>query len=164
MTSTPAVTTSKSRFLSNAYCRFLHFAARLDTPFLFAVRVYWGWQFLQDGWGKLHNLQRVSEYFASLGLPFPGVNALVIGAAQLVGGALLIAGLATRLVGLGLSIIMIGAFVTADREALATIFSSDPSKFFNADPFTFLFAALIALVFGAGMASVDYWLAQRRKS
>jgi putative oxidoreductase len=164
MTSTPAETTSKSRFLSNAYCRFLHFAARLDSLFLLVVRVFWGWQFMLTGWGKLHNLAHVTQFFTSLGIPFPGLNAALVSSMEFVGGILLIAGLGTRLVGLVLAFDMAMAYLASDREALASIFSSDPSKFYNADPFTFLFAALIALVFGAGMASVDYWLAQRRKS
>ena len=25
----------------------------LQSPFLLAVRLYWGWQFAQTGWGKL---------------------------------------------------------------------------------------------------------------
>ena len=53
-------------FFSNAYCRFLHMAARLDSPFLLAVRVFWGWQFMITGWGKLHNLAHVTQYFATL--------------------------------------------------------------------------------------------------
>lgn len=137
-------------------------AARLDAPFLLAVRAYWGWQFMQTGWGKLHNLPHVTEFFTSLGIPLPGVNAVLVSLMEFVGGILLIAGLGTRLVGLLLAFDMLVAYVASDRAALASIFS-DPGKFYNADPFTFLFAAVIALVFGAGVWSVDYWLAKRRR-
>jgi putative oxidoreductase len=34
-------------------------------------------------------------------------------------------------------------------------FFSDPGKFYNADPYTFLFAALLILIFGPGKLSVD---------
>ena len=44
--------------------------------------------------------------------------------------------------------------VTADREALFSIFS-DPGKFYAADPYTFLFTALLVVVFGTGKISVD---------
>jgi 2-haloacid dehalogenase len=44
--------------------------------------------------------------------------------------------------------------VTADREALFSIFS-DPGKFYAADPYTFLFTAVLVLVFGTGKISVD---------
>jgi putative oxidoreductase len=49
---------------------------------------------------------------------------------------------------------MLVAYITADREALSSIFSS-PGKFYGADPYTFLFAALLVLIFGAGLFSLD---------
>ena len=70
------------------------------------------------------------------------------------GGILLILGLASRLTGLILTGNMLVAYLTADREALGSIFS-DPGKFYNADPYTFLFASLMVLIFGAGLFSVD---------
>jgi putative oxidoreductase len=79
---------------------------------------------------------------------------------ELVGGILLILGLGSRLIGLLLSINMLVAYWTADREALFSIFS-DPGKFYAADPYTFLFASAMVLVFGAGLFSVDALLANR---
>ena len=73
------------------------------------------------------------------------------------GGALLIIGLGSRVVGLVLSFNMFMAYIAADREALRSIFS-DPGKFYGADPYTFLFAALLVLIFGAGVFSLDYLL------
>ena len=58
---------------------------------------------------------------------------------------------------------MFVAYVTADREALLSVFS-DPGKFYNADPFTFLMASLLVLVFGAGYFSVDRILQAIRNS
>jgi putative oxidoreductase len=49
---------------------------------------------------------------------------------------------------------LITAYVTADREALFSIFS-DPDKFYAAAPYTFLVASLIVLIFGAGKLSLD---------
>ena len=57
---------------------------------------------------------------------------------------------------------MFVAYWTADREALVSIFS-DPSKFYVADPYTFLFASLIVLIFGAGFLSLDHIIAKRLK-
>jgi putative oxidoreductase len=48
----------------------------------------------------------------------------------------------------------------ADREALFSIFS-DPGKFYVADPYTFLFAALLILIFGPGKFSLDTLLLRR---
>jgi putative oxidoreductase len=49
---------------------------------------------------------------------------------------------------------MLVAYITADREALASFFT-DPGKFYAADPYTFLFASILVLIFGAGLFSAD---------
>jgi putative oxidoreductase len=89
--------------------------------------LYWGWQFMQTGWGKFHNLARVAQFFTSLGIPFPHVNAALVASIEFFGGALLIIGLGSRIVGLVLSFNMLMAYITADREALNSIYSS-PGK------------------------------------
>ena len=63
-------------------------------------------------------------------------------------------GLGSRLISLVLSVNMIMAYATADRGALLSVFS-DPGKFYNADPFTFLMASLLVLIFGAGFFAID---------
>ena len=47
----------------------------LQSPFLLLLRIYFFWQLFQTGQGKLTNLGKVSEYFASLGIPLPAVSA-----------------------------------------------------------------------------------------
>ena len=126
---------------------------------LLAIRLYWGFQFAQTGWGKLQHLARVSGFFASLGIPFPHANAVFISGLEFVGGILLILGLGSRLTALLLTGDMVVAYLTADRAALLAIFS-DPSTFFNAAPFTFLFASLLILIFGPGAASIDALIAR----
>lgn len=136
--------------------------SRLQSPFLLAVRMYWGWQFAQTGWGKMHNIAKITAFFTSLNIPFPAFNAHFISGLEFFGGILLILGLGTRLVGFLLAANMFVAYWTADREALGSIFS-DPGKFYVADPFTFLFASLIVLIFGAGLLSLDHLIAKRIK-
>jgi putative oxidoreductase len=135
-------------------------ASSLQSPFLLLVRLYWGWQFVQDGWGKLHNLGKVTEYFASLNLPAPGPTALFVSIIELAGGVLLAVGLFSRLTGLVLSVNMLTAYVTGDREALFSIFSN-PDKFYAAAPYTYLFASLLILIFGPGKFSLDTLLERR---
>ncbi|MGB0035802.1 MAG: DoxX family protein, partial [Candidatus Acidiferrales bacterium] len=72
--------------IKKLYGWFLKASASLQSPFLLAVRLYWGWQFAQNGWAKLHNLENVASYFASLGLPMPGTTAVVISSTELLGG------------------------------------------------------------------------------
>jgi putative oxidoreductase len=135
-------------------------ASKLQPVFLLFVRVYWGVQLAQNGWGKLHNLERVTEFFSSLGLPAPGLTATFVASVECVGGVLLAAGLFSRFIGLVISVDMLMAYIMADREALFSIFK-DPGKFYVADPYTFLFAALIVLIFGPGSIALDTLLLRR---
>lgn len=132
----------------------------LQSPFLLAVRLYWGWQFAQTGWGKLHHLARTTDFFTSLGIPFPAFSAHFVSGLEFVGGLLLIAGLASRLTGFLLAANMFVAYWTADRAALLSVFSN-PGSFYGADPYTFLFASLLVLIFGAGYFSLDAAIAKR---
>lgn len=164
-TSSASLAAPKVSSLSGLYHRFCAAARLLRSPFLLFVRLYWGWQFMQTGWGKLHNLPHVTQFFASLGIPAPGLMAPFISCLEFFGGILLISGLGTRLIGLLLAGNMLVAYITSDLPALKSIFS-DPGKFYIADPFTFLFASLIVFIFGAGLFSLDavidkMWLNRR---
>jgi putative oxidoreductase len=143
--------------LANLYSLLIRVANSLQSPFLLAVRLYWGWQFAQTGWGKLGNIHKVINFFTSLGIPAPALNAWFVSGLELAGGILLILGLGSRLIALPLVIDMIVAYLAADREALGKIFS-DPDKFYAAAPYTFLFASLIILIFGPGKISLDAML------
>jgi len=140
--------------IDRVYAIFLRAANSLQSPFLLAIRLYWGWQFWQTGWGKLSNISRPIEYFTSLGIPAPAFTAHFIGLLEAGGGILLMLGLASRLIALPLVVDMIMAYVIADRDALHAIFSKQ-DDFYKADPFTFLFASLIILIFGPGWFSLD---------
>ena len=146
--------------LARLYIQFAKIVSYLQSPFLLAVRLYWGWQFAQTGWGKLHNISKITGFFASLNIPSPSVSAHFIAGLEFVGGILLILGVGSRLISLLLAANMLVAYWTADREALTSIFS-DPGKFYVAAPYTFLFAALMVLIFGAGLFSLDALLAKR---
>jgi len=141
------------------YTHFARLVSCLQTPFLLLVRLYWGWQLVESGWGKLHHLDKVTDFFTSLNLPLPGPTAHFVAGLEFVGGILLILGLGSRLIGLVLTLNMVAAYWTADRDALFSVFS-DPGKFYAADPYTFLFAAAMILVFGAGLVSADAMLAK----
>jgi len=142
------------------YRRAVKVASSLQSPMLLAVRLYWGFQFAQTGWGKLHNLAKITGFFASLNIPFPAFNAHFVSGLEFVGGILLILGLFSRPTAFLLAGNMFVAYWTADREALSSIFS-DPGKFYVADPYTFLFASLLVLIFGAGFFAVDTLIAKR---
>jgi hypothetical protein len=53
--------------------------AALQSPFLHALRLYFFWQLFLTGKGKLGNIGKVSEFFTSLGIPLPTLNASLSG-------------------------------------------------------------------------------------
>ena len=124
------------------------------NPLLVSDPALLGLAVCSDGWGKLHNLDRVAAFFSSLHLPAPGPTALFVALVEFVGGILFALGLGSRAVSLVLFINMTVAYWTADREAFAGILSA-PDKFYAADPYTFWFAALLILVLGPGFFALD---------
>jgi putative oxidoreductase len=134
----------------------------LHSPLLLAIRLYWGWQFMQDGWGKLTHLDKVTQFFSSLSLPAPGVAALMVAVIELAGGALFALGIASRFTSLVLFANMTMAYLSVpdDRTNFFHILSK-PDDFYGATPYTYWFAALLILIFGPGVFAVDWIIAQR---
>jgi putative oxidoreductase len=150
------------RFLSASYARATSILDSLQSPLLLCIRLYWGWQFMQDGWGKLTHLDRVTDFFTSLNLPAPHTTALLVALVELVGGIFFTLGLGSRLVSLVLFVNMTMAYLSVpdDRTNFFHILSK-PEDFYGATPYTYWFAALIILVFGPGAIALDWLLARR---
>jgi putative oxidoreductase len=139
-----------------AYDSFIAVANRAQSPLLLLIRLYWGWQFAQDGYGKLTHLDKVTQFFATLNLPAPGTTALLVATVEFAGGILLALGLASRLVSLVLFINMTMAYLSVpdDRTNFFHILSK-PEDFYGASPYTYWFAALLILILGPGWFAVD---------
>src|SRR5260370_23650107 len=75
------------------------------------VRLFVGYFFLETGWGKIHNLQGMTERFADWGIPAPAFNAALSGWTEFLGGLLIVLGLFTRLVSIPLFINMVVALL-----------------------------------------------------
>ena len=86
--------------------------------------------------------------------------AFFISCVEFFGGLFLVLGLLSRLTALVLTINMLTAYITADREAFFSFFS-DPDKFAAAAPYVFLIASLVILIFGPGLLSLDTLLLRR---
>ena len=140
-----------------AYEALIKAASSFQSLFLLAVRLYWGWQFAQTGWGKLQHVPKVANFFATLGIPAPAFSAVAISWLEFIGGIGLALGLGSRFWGLLLTGDMFVAYLTAGRQNLLAIFS-DPGKFYGDDAYTFFFASLLILIFGAGKFAMDGFL------
>ena len=145
--------------LKNAYLGCSAALSRLQSPLLLAVRLYWGFQFAQDGWGKLTHIDKVTEFFASLSLPAPHMTALACGSIELVGGILFFFGIFSRLTALALFVNMTVAYLSVpdDRVNFSHILSK-PEDFYGASPYTYWFAALLIVILGPGAIAVDTFL------
>ncbi|MBI4412188.1 MAG: DoxX family protein [Deltaproteobacteria bacterium] len=148
--------------IQKLYQRLIGVASKFQSPFLLAIRLYWGFQFFQTGQGKLADIPKVAGYFGSLGIPFPTLNAYLAAGTECFGGLLLLMGFASRLVSIPLAFTMCVAYATAHRGALVNIFA-DPDTFLEQKPFLFLMTALIVLFFGPGIFSVDAIIRKMRK-
>jgi putative oxidoreductase len=120
------------------------------------ARLTLGWIFLQSGWGKLHNLPKVIEYFTSLGIPAPQIQAPFAAFMEFACGALLLAGLLTRLASLPLIAIMIVAVVTAKKGDIHEL-----SDLFAMQEYLNIALLLWLGAYGAGPISLDRLFAKR---
>jgi putative oxidoreductase len=142
--------------LVSAYRKAVVLLNHMQSPLLLAIRLYWGFQFMQDGWGKLTHLDKVAGFFATLNLPAPGATAMMVGSFELIGGALFFAGIVSRLVSLVLFVNMTMAYLSVPDDRINfTHFFSNPSDFYGATPYTYWFAALLILILGPGAIAVD---------
>lgn len=150
------------KLIGAGYARAQSGLTRLQSPLLLAIRLYWGWQFAQAGWGKLTHLGRVAAFFASLGLPAPGMSALLVALVEFAGGILFALGAASRLTSLVLFINMTMAYlsVPGDRINFFHIFSR-PEDFYGATPYTYWFASLLILILGPGLFALDTLVGRR---
>jgi putative oxidoreductase len=144
------------RLVGLTYAKFASLAAWPQCGLLLAIRLYWGFQFAQDGWGKLTHLARVTDFFTSLNLPAPGATAFTVALIEFAGGILFALGIASRLTSLVLFVNMTMAYLSVpdDRINFSHILSN-PSDFYNATPYTYWFAALLILVLGPGLIAID---------
>lgn len=120
------------------------------------IRVTAGAVFIQSGWGKLRNLAGTTEYFADLGIPLAGFNAVLASGTEFVGGILLLLGLAARLVSLPLAFTMLVAIITAQREAVTGL-----TALFGLDEWAYLVMFLVIALIGPGALSLDALIARR---
>jgi len=119
------------------------------------ARVAIGLVFLQTGWGKLHDLDKVTGFFTELHIPAPGFNARLVACTEFFGGGLLMVGLLARLAALPLAFSMVIAIITAKREALDGI-----GALFGFEEFTYIVIFLWIAIAGPGAISLDRLLSR----
>src|SRR5688572_22242318 len=114
------------------------------------VRLAVGWTFMLTGWGKLHSLADVEAFFAQLGIPAPGLHAVLVSSIELVAGALILVGLGTRVA----AALVVGVMTVALATAIWPKVQG-PTDLFGTIEFVYLATAAWLALAGAGAASLD---------
>jgi len=136
--------------ISRLQTRFLSIAERLSFLGPTLARLTLGVVFIGTGWGKLHGLDKVTDFFTELGIPAPGFNAVLASSAELICGALLLVGLLSRLAAIPLIVVMTVAVLTAKLENLHGI-----SDLLGFEEWTYIVLAFWTAVAGPGPLSLD---------
>lgn len=129
---------------------------RLRGLALLLGRLAVGLVFLSTGWGKVHNVAKVTEFFTSLHIPAPGFHAVLVGWSELLCGAALVLGVLTRLATIPLIVSMIVAILTAKRADIHGLF--DLVAF---EEFTYLIVLVMIAILGPGALAIDHLLAKK---
>lgn len=111
---------------------------------------------MSTGWGKVHNIEKVTQFFVELHIPAPGLNAIVVGWSELLCGTALVIGLLTRLATIPLIVSMIVAILTAKLADLHGLFD-----LVGFEEFTYLIVLVMIAILGPGRLSLDQLLAKR---
>lgn len=136
--------------------RALHTLEGLQWFALLLGRLAVGLLFMSTGWGKVHDLEKVTHFFEQLGIPAPGFNAVLVGYSELICGTLLVLGLVTRFAAIPLIVSMTVAILTAKRADLHGVFD-----LVGFDEFTYACVLIMIGLLGPGAASLDHVLARR---
>jgi len=119
---------------------------------LFFARITLAYGFYEPAMTKWSDITSVAEWFGSIGIPFPKLNAYLAASTEILGVVLLTLGLFTRLISIPL-IIMIVAIATVH---FGNGFSAGNNGY-EIPLYYMLFLALFASL-GAGKLSLDHLL------
>lgn len=141
--------------------RLAQLGLRILAPLTFLAplltRLVIGWAFHVTGHGKLGNLDRTTQFFASLNIPFPHLNAIFVSTLEFVGGFCLFIGLGTRIFAALLSFSMIVALLTSDGGDWLHKFPADLT---DVTSFTYLLFLIWLVLYGPGPISIDKLLSK----
>jgi putative oxidoreductase len=144
--------------LIEKYRSALKYILKLKDLNILAIRLVLAYGFYNPAIMKWQNIGAIKDWFASLGIPFPALNAYLSATTEITGVALLVLGLANRIISIPLIIVMIIAIVTVHW---GNGFEAGNNGF--EIPLYYILMLLVILVNGAGKYSVDYFIRKKLK-
>lgn len=134
----------------NIYMEFSRLSEYGKSLALLFARLTIAYGFYEPAMMKWKDIGSVAEWFGSMGIPFPTLNAYMAASTEVLGVVLLTLGLLTRAISIPLIIIMIVAIITVH---LPNGFSAGNNGF--EIPFYYMLFLLTFLSHGAGKFSLD---------
>jgi putative oxidoreductase len=123
---------------------------------LLAVRLLFGYFWLETGWAKLHNLDGFAARFVEWGIPLPAFSAALCAGTEFLGGALIMLGLFTRLTMIPMIVNMIVAILVVVIHDVSSL-----DEFVELDEALYVAVFFWLLVSGPGVVSVDSLIGRR---
>ncbi len=144
--------------LKKLYSEVARLLSYLQSLALFLARLAVAYGFYEPAMMKWSDIASVADWFGSMGIPFPTLNAYMAATTEIVGVVLLTLGLFTRIISIPMIIIMIVAIKTVH---LSHGFSAGDNGF--EIPLYYMLFLLIFVAFGAGRFSLDQLLFKDEK-
>jgi len=132
------------------YLEFSRLSEYLKSLSLLLARVIVAYGFYEPAMMKWSDIHSVAEWFGSMGIPFPTLNAYMAATTEITSVVLLTLGLFTRIISIPLIVVMIVAIVTVH---LGNGFSAGNNGF--EIPLYYMLFLLLFVSHGAGKFSVD---------
>jgi len=132
------------------YMKFTDIVSNVKSFSLLIARLIIAYGFYEPAMNKWADINSVADWFGSMGIPFPTLNAYMAASTEIVGVVLLTIGLLTRLISVPLIVIMIVAITTVH---MANGFSAGSNGF--EIPLYYMIFLLVFVGNGAGKFSLD---------
>lgn len=136
--------------IKDIYLEFSRVGEYLRSVALLLARLVVAYGFYEPAMMKWSDISAVAQWFGSMGIPLPTLNAYMAATTEITGVVLLTLGLLTRLISIPLIVVMIVAIVTVH---LPNGFQAGQNGF--EIPLYYMLFLLIFLSHGAGRFSLD---------
>ncbi|HYA20519.1 MAG TPA: DoxX family protein [Burkholderiales bacterium] len=137
-------------FIVDRCAELLRLIRSLDWLAPLAVRLFFGYFWLETGWAKLHNLDQFTARFVDWQIPFPAFSAALSAGAEFFGGLLIMIGLFTRLTCIPMIFNMVVAIALV---VIKNVHGFD--DFVELDEFIYILIFFWLLIAGPGKVAVD---------
>ena len=124
---------------------------------LFIVRLILAYGFSGPALKKLQDIHSIADWFSSMDIPFPTLNAYLATTTEVLGFVFLALGFATRFISIPLMVVMLVAIQTVHW---VNGFEASENGF--EIPLYYLVMLFVLLSFGAGKWSLDYVISKRK--